>query len=98
MQTSNVLLKPVVSEKAVRMAGGNQYAFMVQSAARKEEIKKAVEQQYDVEVTKVTTAQFRTSPRRQTKRRIENPGVIQKKAYVTLKDGQSLDLLGTAEE
>ena len=28
----------------------------------------------------------------------ENPGAMQKKAYVTLKEGQSLDLLGSAEE
>jgi ribosomal protein L23 len=70
----------------------------VAAGARKEEIKKAVEQQYEVTVVKVTTAQFRTSPRRQTRRRTENPGAMQKKAYVTLKDGQTLDLLGSSEE
>lgn len=98
MQTSNVLIKPVVSEKAVRVAGSNQYAFIVDSDAHKGEIKKAVEQHYEVDVIRVTTTKFRTSPRRQTRRRIENPGSLQKKAYVTLKEGQSLDLLGTSEE
>lgn len=98
MQSVDVLLSPVISEKAVRVAGGAQYAFLVATGARKEEIKKAVEQHYSVNVTKVTTAQFRGAPRRQTKRRIENPGALQKKAYVTLKEGQSLDLLGSASE
>ncbi len=98
MQTTDVLLQPVISEKAVRVAGGQQYAFIVDIRARKEEIKKAIERHYDVNVTKVTTAQFRTSPRRQTKKRVENPAVFQKKAYVSLKEGQKLDLVGGAEE
>lgn len=98
MQSVDILIRPVVSEKAVRVAGGQQYAFIVQTGARKEEIKKAIEQHYNVTVTKISTAQFRTSPLRQTKRRIENPGVLQKKAYVMLKEGQTLDLLGSTEE
>lgn len=98
MQIKDVLLQPVISEKAVQAAGRNQYAFIVDAGASKKEIKKAVEQHYDVAVVTVTTTQFRTSPRRQTRRRIENPGALQKKAYVTLKSGQKLDLLGASEE
>ena len=98
MQTVDVLVRPVISEKAVRVAGENQYMFIVNAAARKEEIKKAVEQHYDVEVVDIQTAQFRQTPRRQTKRRVENPAVLQKKAYVTLKQGQSLNLLESDEE
>lgn len=101
MQTFDVLLSPVISEKAVRLAGAAQYAFIVSTDARKEEIKKAVEKHYNVNVTKVATTQFRTSPQRQThvrNNRLTNAGVMQKKAYVTLKEGQSLDLLGANEE
>jgi large subunit ribosomal protein L23 len=98
MQSVDVLIQPVVSEKAVRVAGQHQYAFIVATGARKEEIRKAVEAHYDVTVTGITTAQFRQSPRRQTKRRIENTAVLGKKAYVTLKAGQTLDLLGSTEE
>lgn len=98
MQSVDILLQPVISEKAVQAAARRQYAFIVNAGARKEEIKKAIEQHYNVAVTNITTAQFRTSPRRQTKRRIENPGAVQKKAYVTLKEGQTLDLLGSSEE
>ncbi len=97
MQVVDILLKPVISEKAVRLASQNQYAFIVSSAASKEEIKKAVERFYSVEVVGVKTTQFPTNPRRQTKKRIENPGKLQKKAYVTLKEGQTLDLLEAGE-
>lgn len=98
MNSVDVLLQPVVSEKAVFVgSAANQYAFIVNSDATKAEIKKAVERFYNVEVVTVKTARFRTSPRRQTRKRIENPGAMQKKAYVTLKSGQSLDLLEVEE-
>jgi ribosomal protein L23 len=57
-----------------------------------------VEHFYNVEVTKVTTSQHRTAPRRQTKRRVENIGTLEKRAYVTLKEGQQLHLLEAVEE
>ena len=95
MQTVDVLIQPIISEKAVRLAGAAQYAFMVSAGATKQEIKKAVERHYSVEVVDVQTVQHRTSPRRQTRKRVENPGAMRKKAYVTLKQGQSLSLLET---
>lgn len=97
MQAVDVLIKPVISEKAVQMASQSQYAFVVSAAASKEEIKKAVERYYDVQVVNVKTTQFPTNPRRQTKRRVVNAGSVQKKAYVTLKQGQSLNLLEVGE-
>ncbi len=97
MQVIDVLVKPVISEKAVQLASQSKYAFIVNIAASKEDIKKAVERFYDVSVVTVKTVQFPASPRRQTKRRVENAGVLHKKAYVTLKAGQSLNLLEVEE-
>lgn len=97
MNTIDVLLQPVISEKAVGLAALNQYALVVNAGSSKEEIKKAVERFYKVEVIKVATTQYRNAPRRQTKKRVENPGAMHKKAYVTLKAGQSLDLLEVEE-
>lgn len=97
MQSVDVLVKPVISEKAVLQASQNQYAFIVNAAASKEEIKKAVEHFYQVEVINVRTVQHPANPRRQTKRRVVNAGTLQKKAYVTLKEGQSLNLLEVEE-
>lgn len=97
MNSVDILLQPVISEKAVQLGAVNQYAFIVAADASKQEIKKAVERFYDVEVTSVKTAQYRQAPRRQTKKRVENPGALQKKAYVTLKSGQSIDLLEVEE-
>lgn len=97
MQVVDVLVKPVISEKAVRLAGNSKYAFLVNSAASKEDIKKAVERFYSVNVVAVQTVRFPASPRRQTKKRVENAGILHKKAYVTLKEGQSLNLLEVGE-
>ena len=97
MNTIDILVQPVISEKAVGLAALNKYAFVVDARASKEEIKKAVERFYKVEVVNVATTQFRSAPRRQTKKRVENPGAMHKKAYVTLKAGQSLDLLEVEE-
>ncbi len=97
MNTINILVQPVISEKAVGLAALNQYSFVVDARASKNEIKKAVERFYRVEVINVSTAQYRSAPQRQTKKRVENPGAMHKKAYVTLKAGQSLDLLEVEE-
>ena len=93
MFTHDVLLRPVVSEKAVLLQGLKQYAFIVDIRATKPEIKKAIELFYNVEVKEIQTVQFRQSPRRQSRKRVENPAVLRKKAYVHLKVGQSIQVL-----
>jgi large subunit ribosomal protein L23 len=91
MQTVDILLRPVISEKSASLSRLNQYMFVVHSDATKHEIKKAIESYYDVTVISVTTSQFREAPRRQSRKRIENAGSLKKKAYIQLKAGQVIN-------
>jgi len=91
----NVIKKPLVTEKAMKIGGNHQYAFIVERNANKIEIKKAVEEFFEVNVTSVRTMNVRGK----TKSRFTRKGVqrgqtaARKKAIVTLKEGQTIDLV-----
>lgn len=86
-----VLLAPHVSEKgAVVAESHNQYVFKVAGDATKPEVKKAVEMLFNVTVDAVRV----TNVKGKTKRfgRAEGCRKDWKKAYVTVKAGQEIDL------
>ena len=65
MDHTQILLRPVVTEKATFLRdGANQVAFFVHPDANKIEIKKAIEEIFDVKVIKVTTATIRAKEKR----------------------------------
>lgn len=85
-----VILAPVITEKATMVAEQNQQiAFRVAADATKPEIKAAVEQLFKVEVESVQVLNQNGKQKRfgrfQGRRRNE------RKAYVSLKAGQELD-------
>lgn len=89
-----IIQKPIVTEKLNTLSEKrNCYGFRVCSSANKIEIKKAVEEIYNVTVESVNT--INCDGKR--KSRYTKAGVISgktpsyKKAYVTLKDGDSID-------
>ncbi len=95
MKLSDVLIKPILTEKA----NGQQdklrrYAFRVSKDANKLEIKKAVEGFYGVKVTDVNTLVVPAK----SKSRFTKAGVISgrkpgyKKAFVTVAEGDNIDL------
>ena len=77
------------------------YVFQVEKAANKLEIKKAVEDKFNVKVDKVATLNFKGKRKNTTVR--SNGKVLRtsgtrsswKKAIITLSDGFSIDLLNT---
>lgn len=86
-----VLLAPHVTEKsAMASQAGNQVVFKVASDANKLEIKKAVEQLFDVKVDEVRVANVKGKTRR-TRYGIGRRSDW-KKAYVRLAEGQEIDL------
>lgn len=95
MKLTDVLIKPILTEKAnLQQDKLRTYAFKVGKLANKLEIKKAVEEFYGVTVTSVNTAVAPGKNKgRQTKRRII-PGTrpAYKKAFVTVAEGESIDL------
>lgn len=87
-----VLIEPIVTEKMTRlMEEGRHYAFRVDKAANKIQIKKAVQERYpSVEVKEVRTMIVRGKRKRQFTRRglLEGRRPSYKKAIVTLKSGE----------
>lgn len=91
---NNVLVKPIVTEKMTAQAEKfRRYGFVVNRAANKIEIKKAVESMYGVKVDEVNTARYRGKTRiRNTKSgAIAGRTSMYKKAVVTLAKGDTID-------
>jgi large subunit ribosomal protein L23 len=95
MKLSEVLIKPILTEKAnSQQEALRRYAFKVDRRANKLEIKKAIEQFYGVNVVDVNTA---VVPGK-NKTRYTKAGFIQgmkgayKKALITVAVGETIDL------
>lgn len=97
----NILIKPIITEKATKLADKrNTYVFMVGKDVNKIEIKNAIEKLYNVSVAGVNTAVMPGKPKtRNTKTAIlRGNKASYKKAFVTLPEGERIDLFGNAEE
>jgi large subunit ribosomal protein L23 len=95
--SKNILIKPLITEKAEKISErGNQYSFVVDKKANKLEIKKAVEEMYKVNISDVNTLVMPAK----VKSRSSRSGVIQgrkssfKKAIVTVVKGEEIDFFG----
>ncbi len=90
-----IIIKPIVTEKqtAVTEKMPNRFGFRVSPDANKLEIKKAVEEMYNVSVESVNTMNYSGKRKsRYTKSGIINgKQVAYKKAIVTLKEGEVID-------
>jgi large subunit ribosomal protein L23 len=94
---SNILIKPIITEKSTKLGDKlNRYAFKVDRDANKLQIKKAIEVTYNVKVEDVNTAVIPGKLKiRQTKKGVARGlKAAYKKAYVTLKEGETIDLYG----
>ena len=86
-----ILTAPHVSEKAAIVGEeANQHVFKVATDAKKEEIKAAVEQMFNVKVAKVRTVNVKGKSKRQGARMGKRSDW--KKAYVSLEQGHEIDL------
>jgi large subunit ribosomal protein L23 len=90
MDPRQVILAPVVSEKSYALMADGKYTFRVDARARKPQIRHAVEEIFDVEVTDVRTLRVRSKP----KRRGLDAGRTRswKKAVVQLAPGDRIEL------
>lgn len=96
-----ILIKPVITEKATKLADKRgTYVFVVNKDANKIEVKNAVEKFYNVSVDNVNTAVMPGKPKsRSTKTAVvRGTKSSYKKAYVTLTPGERIDIFGAAEE
>src|SRR3954462_3160158 len=64
MEPTQVIIRPVVSEKSYVLAAADRYTFRVHPRAHKTQIRQAVEELFDVKVVEVRTASVRSKPKR----------------------------------
>ncbi|MDQ0340188.1 large subunit ribosomal protein L23 [Caldalkalibacillus uzonensis] len=60
----DIIKRPIITERSTDMMEQNKYVFEVDVKANKTEIKKAVEQIFDVKVVKVNTINMKKKPKR----------------------------------
>jgi large subunit ribosomal protein L23 len=86
----DVVLAPHITEKSTMMGEQNAFVFKVASQATKPQIKAAVEALFNVGVTNVNTMNVKGKTKRWKGQPYTRSDV--KKAIVTLKDGDSIDV------
>jgi large subunit ribosomal protein L23 len=90
LESYQVILRPLVTEKGMhRSTRNNQYAFEVHLQATKDDVRRAVEELFNVKVEKVRTQNRRGKPRRHRFKQ----GVTKawKKAIITLDPEHRID-------
>jgi large subunit ribosomal protein L23 len=90
MDASQVIIRPVVSEKSYVLAAADKYTFRVHPNAHKTQIRQAIESLFDVNVVEVRTISVKSKP----KRRGVTAGRTRawKKAIVQVAPGQSIPI------
>jgi large subunit ribosomal protein L23 len=89
---SQVLLKPVVSEKSYRLMEDGVYIFVVAPDATRIAVRQAVEQTFGVRVTNVNTLNRKGKLRRNRRTNTVGKRPDTKRAIVTLARGDRIDL------
>ncbi len=95
MELENIIKRPLLTEKMTALGELRQYAFAVDIRANKIQIRQAVEKHFNVKVLSVRTMRYKGKRKSQfTKRgKVEGRRPHWKKAVITLKEGEELDLL-----
>jgi large subunit ribosomal protein L23 len=91
----DVIIRPIVSEKSYAGLEQNTYTFLVDKRANKTEIKEAIQQIWNVQVTSVRTL----NRKGKTKRRRFTVGkrADEKRAIVTLAEGDKIEIFETGK-
>ena len=86
----DTIISPRITEKDTSLSEYNKIVFKVHNGASKNSIKRSVEKIFKVNVIKVNTVNQKGKTKFVRGKRANRPGY--KKAIVTLKKGQSIDL------
>ena len=90
MESSQVIIRPVVSEKSFVLAEAGKYTFRVHDRAHKTQIRQAIEDLFEVKVVEVRTSTVKSKP----KRRGQTSGRTRhwKKAIVQVREGDTIPI------
>lgn len=86
---SQILVRPIITEKASALIAKNKYVFEVMISANKIQIKQAIESYYNVQVKEVNTIIVKPRQKNFRTKKVSRIGFTKrfKKAIVTLKSG-----------
>ncbi len=84
------IISPIVTEKSTNLSEQNKIVFKINKNFNKKLIKKNIEKIFKVEVTKVNIVNKKNRTKVTRGKKVKVPGF--KKAIVTLKKGQNIDL------
>ena len=84
------IISPFVTEKSTNLSEQNKVVFKVPSSANKKNLKNNIEKLFKVNVTKINIIKKRSRIKLSRNKKIKVSGF--KKAIITLKKGQSIDL------
>ena len=90
MHLYDKILSPMVTEKSTSMSDQNKIVFKVPTAANKVNLKKNIEKIWKVNVTKINIINKKSRTKITKGKKVKVRGF--KKAIITLKKGQSIDL------
>ncbi|MBP9483165.1 MAG: 50S ribosomal protein L23 [Negativicutes bacterium] len=90
MDARDVLIRPVISEKATDLLQDGKYTFMVPIKANKVQVRQAVEQIFKVKVVSVNTVRMQGKTKRMGK--YVGKRSDYKKAIVTLAPGNQIEI------
>ncbi len=99
MKKRKILINPLYTEKMASLQESeNKYAFRVNPTANKIEIKRAIEDKFEVKIKSVRTLNVRGKRKQQLTRagRFEGRRANWKKAIITLEEGYQIDLFTNA--
>lgn len=95
MELRDIIIRPVISEKAYTLMSENKYTFRVPLTANKVQIRQAVEKIFGVKVEKVATLRVLGKTKRMG--RTQGKRSDWKKAIVTLKAGETIEFFEGAQ-
>jgi len=95
LHPNEVLLAPVVTEKAYAQIDNNKYSFRVHPDAHKTQVRHAVEELFHVKVLRVNMSKVQPKPKRRGVHKGAKPGW--KKAVVQLRAGDTIEIFQGAQ-
>ena len=90
MESSQVILKPVLSEKSYVLSAAGKYTFRVHPDVHRTQIRQAIESLFDVHVVEVRTLSVKSKPKRRGATRGRTR--TWKKAIVEVRTGESIPI------
>ena len=86
----DTIISPVLTEKSTNLSELNKIVFKVPYKANKKNLKKNIEKIFKVNVTKINIINKKAREKSTRGKKVKVPGY--KKAIITLKKGQNIDL------